>query len=308
MKIVKKEKTVYFFLGITFVFGGLALLLYFIDTRGAAGDFITVFGKLASIVVVIVGIGYFVLYGRFYQNKNVAISIEDGVLRFEDKSYLLDGSFLTLQMKTTPKKDMYQVTLFLEKNNKSQKIFERIVFNLNEMQEFLKLIKPYRKTKVCLVDEKPYKIQLFDGGFTYEGREILYDEVQSFDTVFIDTKGIPYLDIEIVLKNGDKIETRLNNGIKEYARAKYASLICQNGGKKFSPIACSKNYLGTIIFGADVIAMGLNYLFDWEVVRVFGVIMVIVTFFYVLISVPAIDELCEEVRQIQQEMDCNENY
>ena len=228
--ITKKEKVNYLYAGAALVISGIAVLLYLVETRGASGDFITVFGKLGSLVAIIYGVVYLVRYDRFSQDKDVKFDIEDGNLTFEDKSYPLEESFLTLQFTTTPKKDMYRVTLFLEKEAKAQKIFEHVVFDIDEMAKFLKLIKPYRKTQVCLVSETPRTIQLFKGGFAYEGREILYDEVEKFDAILVNINATIYLDVKIALKNGDTIEKRLTNGMEEYARAKYASLVFKNGG------------------------------------------------------------------------------
>ena len=200
MTIAKKEKKNYLYGGIALVVGGTIMMLYLVETRGPAGDFVTAFGKVSSLIAIIMGIVYLVRYDRFYQEKSVELDIQNDILVFEDESYPLEGCFLTLQMQTTPKKDMYRLTLFLEKkSDKAKRIFENIVFDVKEMAEFLKLIKPYRKTKVCLVSEKPYKIQLFQGGFTYEGREILYNEVEQFDTTLVDIGGDAYLDIEILV-------------------------------------------------------------------------------------------------------------
>lgn len=305
MIITKKEKKNYLYGGIVLVIIGGGVLLYLIQTRGSAGDFLTVFGKLASLIGVIIGVVYLVQYNKLYQDKDVKLDIKNDMLTFEGENYSLKDGILSSQFTTTPKKDMYRVTLYLEQENKVKKIFEHIVFDLNEMTEFLKLIKPYRKTQVCLVSTNPYKIELFEGGFTYEGREILYDEVEKFDTIFIDASGTTYLDIEIILKNGDKIQTRLINGIEEYARAKYASLLSQSNGKRVPQITCVNSNFGTVITITDIIIIVLNYFYDCNIFKFFGIAMVIITFLYLLFNTSDVNKLCEGVRKIQKKMDKN---
>lgn len=305
MKIVKKEKRNYLFSGLMLVVSGALIMIYLIETRGDAGDFSTVFGKLASLVSVIIGIVYLVRYSKFYQERDEEFDIKDNTLYFQDKSYPLQDSFLSLQFRQTPNADMFRVTLFLQYNQKTQKVFEHIVFDAHEMATFLKLIKPYRKSKTCLVDEEHWRIELFQEGFMYEKREIFYDEVEKFDTIFIDTKAAWYMDIDIVLKSGEKIDARLSNGYKEYARAQLAALFVQANGKEIPQIECTqRRKWGVFIAIIDIVIIALIYISGDEVFQFFGLVMGIVTYFYVTSSIDleTTIKICQEMKALQKKV------
>ncbi len=308
MTIEKKEKKSYLYTGFIFLFSGILLLFYLVKARGPVGDFITVFSKLFSVIVVIYGIIYLVRYNKFYQENDVKFVIKDNTLFFDDKEYSLKNKYLTLQFNQSPNKELFNVTLNLEEDKKSQTIFKDLVFSLYEMEEFLKLIKPYRKNDTCLLEDDPYKIKLFEDGFSFENREILYKEIQSFKTKLIDVSGALYLDIEIALKNNTKIEKRLTNGYTEYARAIYAKKLFEANSKEIPPIVCPKDgILGTLLAIIAPLTIFLLYIFDDSMLP-FAILVFVLVIFYAFFNNISEKKICKELLKIETDEKIKKEY
>lgn len=314
MLIKKKENNLYFYFGVIGFLAGFLLLFYLMSVKGSSGDFFTVFGKLFSIGLIIFGIVYFKRYEKFKQFKDVNIDIKRNEFIVEDKKYLLDNSYLTTSF--TKSDNLFCVSLWIEKDNKTVEVFKNFVLDLDEMANFLSMIKPYRKSNILLAKNESGKIKLFDGGFAFENREFFYEEIEKFDTELVITDSAYYLDIKILFKNSQMLEQRLNGGIKEYAKAMYAFLVFDS--KNFSKYSLEdylalfcpkKSYWGIIIFVLDIITAGL--IFYNEKFFALGAVMLFVTAFYPWFDNDFKRKLCKEIMkiylQIHYDKDLNEN-
>ena len=299
MNIQKKPKST-FYIGLSSVIVGGILLYYLMTTRGDAGDFITVFGKLFAVGLIINGIYHIIKYDQYSQLEDVAFDIANNKLQFKDKTYPLDGAYLTLRY--TRYKNLFRTTLWLEKDDEVVEIFKNVVFDIDEMANLLALIKPYRKSDICLAKAEFGKIKLFKDGFTYENREILYDEIEKFDTKLIEINSDYYLDIDIILKNGTHIENRLNGGIPEYAKALYASMQFDLGQEFEDEIVCphkSKAGLYTLIIDLGIVGY---ILYDHSFVESGIMLILFVTTIYAMFFDFSYQyKLCQEMQKIHKE-------
>ena len=298
MLIEAKEKPLYFYGGIAAVVSGVFLLYYLMTYHGAAGDFLTVFGKILSVVLIVFGVVYLVKYDRYKQAVDLLFDIREGKLFLNDMTYALENAYLTVSY--TKSDELFRTSLWLEKDGTTVEIFKHAVLNLEEMANFLTLIKPYRKSDLCLSKEEVGKIRLFEGGFAFENREIFYNEVEKFDTQWVKMSGQNFLDIHIVLKNSEQIDKRLVDGTQEYAKALYASMLFNRDEPlNFSLLCPPKSYLGYIVLISDLITVGL--IVYNEKFLPLGAVMLFVTTLYV--SFNANDErmLCKEIEKIHNE-------
>lgn len=305
MKITKKEITSLLYRGSVFLFGGLLLLFYLVNFVGVSDDFLPNFGKIASLVFIIVGITDLINYGKYLQDKEVEFIIENNILKYNGQIYPLKEAFLTLQ--STQKKDFFRISLWIERKEQLKQIFENVVFDTDEVVEFLKIIKPYRKTNVCLL-ESSERVKLFENGLIFENREILYDEIEKFETKRIEINSREYLDIVIVLKNGYKIEKRLDGGIKEYAKVIYAGMKFDASGLFFEE--CKSYFppaVGWIIGIIDVVVV-LQLLLGYGLFSSVAVVMFIITILYLAFNTNDSVELCKEIQKLHQQDESFQMY
>jgi len=309
VKIAKKDKKSLLYKGIFLLLGGIALLFYLVNFIGVSEDFLPNFGKLASLVMIIFGIANIYNYDRYSQDYEAYFSIKDNVLKFEEKRYDIKGAFLSIR--SLKKEDFYRVTLWIEKKEeKATTAFEDVVFNTDEMKQFLEMIKPYRKSQECLLDNEK-RVKLFDDGFIFENREILYDEIEKFETKLIKyNESNLYLDINIVLKNGDILDKRLNGGIKEYAKVIYARMKYE--GADFFIKNCPKNDMDIYDWGitiVDVTVILMAY-FGYELFEFLAIVMFFVTMLYLSARLDFSEtaELCKEIQRLQKEDVYNSVY
>ena len=296
MIILKKDKKIYLYIALTTIIGGVVLLFYLIEYRGASGDFLTVIGKLLSIISIISGITYMVKYNKYTQRENVHFHINDNLLVYNDKKYTLDNAYLTISYDTSDK--LFCTNLWIEKDNKAIEIFKNVVFNIEEMDKFLYIIKPYRKTNINLIKKEIGQIQLFNGGFTLKKREIFYNEIEKFDTQLIKTDGVDFLDIKIILKNGEKIEKRLVDGKKEYAKAIYANLIFEHNNSSKFDIGCNKKSIWWIIILFFNIFTILFIIYNNKFIEYGIFILLIVDTIYITFNNNSNIDLCQEIQKI----------
>ncbi len=257
MIISEKREAGFFLIGLGIAMGGAAMFLFILNLYGYSKDAFTIFGKLIAIGIIILGISIIITAIKFNQAEELKFEIKNNKLIFESRVYNLENSFLIVDFEKDKDYDgKYRVTLKLEKKDNLKTIFEKIVLNEDEMKEFLRLIKPYRKSDICLLEDKENKIiRYFKGGFVFENRDILYKDIKWFKTEITQINGPRYLDVEIGLKNGDIISKRLNGSKKEYAQVIYTQMIYENGGKK-PQVICKEykeaKYTG-YLFGLNII-------------------------------------------------------
>ena len=124
--VKQKENKFYLYGGFGAFLIGVFLLFDLISVKGSSGDFITVFGKLFSIGLIIFGIVYINKHSKYKQSKDAKISIENNKLIVDDKEYLLDKSYLSVRF--TKSGALFNLSLWKEKDNKSVEIFKDFIF------------------------------------------------------------------------------------------------------------------------------------------------------------------------------------
>ncbi len=131
--------------------------------------------------------------------------IKNNILYFNKNKFDLQNSYLFFHLYECG--DNITVALYQEKRDKIVTIFSKIIFNRNELLEFLKLIKPYRKFNAFPWDKFNTNSTLYvcRDGFIIDGREIFYSEVKKVDweTTFLHyyTHKIRTIELYIYLKN-----------------------------------------------------------------------------------------------------------
>ncbi len=253
MKITTKANSEYLQLGVAFIV--IAIGLFFaLGLLDASAKELMGLGRFFALVLFIFGVAKIHKFHQFKQEKEAAFEIKNKKVIFNNQEYLLENGYLSVEFKEED--ELYKVSLWLEKDKKTIQIFEDIVLNKDEMHSFLQLIKPYRKTDICLVEnkenaainkktivndkkdnssknqtlEKDELIMLFDKGLIINKREIFYSEIVKFLAEMTEFHGKRYVDIEIILKNKAKIKERLSNQ-NDHAKALYAKHFFNLQGK-----------------------------------------------------------------------------
>lgn len=147
---------------------------------------------------------------NYCKQENICtIEIKNNILHFTQKEFFLEDSYLFFRLEACSTNAA--VSLHQEKDAKIITIFQKVIFNPLEFQEFLKLIQPYRKFDVF-----PWKKNMTYGtlyvckhGFIVGGREFFYHEVEKFEWgTEIYYKRLARFEratMYIDLKNGEKI-------------------------------------------------------------------------------------------------------
>jgi len=288
--VSKKNTSIYLIIGLfLFLFG-----VWIISSLGYENEFLPVFGKLIGIGIVIFGIFFIVQFVKLSQPDDYEIVIKDDYLLFNDKKFSLQQSKLTIEF--LRKEPIMRVTLRVENKNNTQIVFKNLVFYDTELKELLEMIRPYLKNETLVekIEEKNETIRLFENGFALNNREFYYHEIKDIQTTLIDGGTYYLLEYKIVLKNGEIIEKKLNDGSSEYAKAIYTKLKLQN----ITTLYCDENKIisGYVILGLDIITAILIY-FN-EVFWILGGIMFLVTIFYINNNSSYQIELCKKVREL----------
>ena len=172
------------------------------------------------------------------QNKEHELKVKNDTLYFDKKQFLLTESYLFFRLEECGKNAV--VSLYQEKDAKVITIFSQIIFTPTEFEEFLQLIKPYRK-----FDTFPWKrynthktLYVCKKGVIINGRELFYGEIETIDwatkVIYNMNARIENVTIDIELKNGEKIiETFRNAKDILYAKLLYISLGLE--GKDIAP-------------------------------------------------------------------------
>jgi len=232
MKITQKANNEYLQLGVAYILIAVVLFIFLGYMDLSAKEIMGV-GRFFSLILLIFGLVKLYKYHQFKQEKEAFFEIKNGKIIYDDKEYPLLKGYLTVEFKEED--ELYKVSLWLEKDKNTIQIFEDIVFNKDEMHSFLKLIKPYRKTDISLLENKINEektidnelkkdelqenqklengnlITLFNKGLMVEKREILYSEIANFLANITVINEKRYVDIDIVLKNKTEIKERLNS-------------------------------------------------------------------------------------------------
>ena len=305
MIIQQKEKPLYFYGGLIAIIIGGFFLFYLMDYKSESGDFLTVMGKLFSLTCVILGIISALRYDKYRQPKDVSLEIDENNLIYNDKEYPLSESYLTTNY--TKSSDFFRTTLWLEKDDTATEIFKNVVLNLEEMANFLDIIKPYRKSNVCLAKKSRGKITLFNGGFIFEKREILYTEIEKFETIIVKTDGRDYLDIEVVLKNGEKIDKRLIDGNHEYAQALYAEILFKDKELSKIDFNCPKKSIWWIVVVVFNLAIVGFITYNNQFVEVGISVILLITTVYATFRKTSVIALCQEIQKIYEQEHADDN-
>ena len=272
MTVSKKNTFIFFIVGIVFFIFGIWLIDSFKKESWFLGAFV---GILVGIWSVVVGISMVINFFKLYQAVDVKIDIKDDYLIFEDEKYPLKDAKITVEF---PYIDpITRVTLRIERKNKIETVFEDLVFYDRELKELLELIKPYLKHKDILEKiEKKETLILFEDGFALNNRDFYFDEVEYIETTLV-SSGTYYLDLKIVLKNGEIISERLTGGSDEYAKAIFLEL--KYKGVKFISCGEDKKKVLYTILAIDVIVAILIY-FDERFWSLGGVMFFINSFYF----------------------------
>jgi len=298
MTIMKKEKQIYFYGGMVAIIIGGVLLFYLMTYKGASGDFPTVAEKLLSLFCIISGTTYLIKYNNYIQYQDVSLDIEENDFVYNEKKYSLNEVYLTVSY--TKSGGFFRSSLWLEKDDIATEIFKNIVFDIDEMANFLYMIKPYRKSDVCLAKKDIGKITLFYGGFAFQKREILYNEIEKFDITVIKADGRDFLDIKLILKNRDKIEERLIDGIQEYAKAIYAHMLFEHDGFLAFDLDCPKESIWWIIVLCFNLAVVGVITYNHQFIEIGIAVILLVTTVYISFSSSFDIALCQEVQKIHE--------
>ena len=324
MLIKQKANNEYLKLGIALI--GIAILLFFalVSVDFPAGNIAGGLGKFFSLILFIFGLAKMQTYHEYKQEKEITFDIKNKKAFCNDTEYLLANAYMSIDFKQSD--DFYQVTLWHETKTKTVAIFEDVVLDSGEMQNFLELIKPYRKTEICLLENQAIKseentkvvdetvneqcekvkeiqkvqrnrlIGLFDKGLIVENREILYNEIVSFSATITKKYEKRYLDVNIVLKNGAEIKVRLKDE-NEQAKALYAHLFFTLEGKiSQEDYICERYNFWVAFVILTLLAVGFSGELGW--IAIIVAFYISVSYFGTLIEFFYKKSLCKKVQEI----------
>jgi len=146
MLIKQKANDVKLQLGIAYIVIAIVLFVALGSLESTAKDIMGV-GRFFSLILFIAGLVNIQKYHQYKQEKELFFDIKDQKIFYKDEEHPLKG-FLSITFKEED--GFYLVSLWDE----DRQIFEDVVFDKEEMEEFLALIKPYRKTDICLLENE----------------------------------------------------------------------------------------------------------------------------------------------------------
>ncbi len=218
MQVVIREKNRYgyFLVSLILFVGGLVMLF---GIKG--GEFLPTMGRLAGFLSAVVGVVYFSRFMRLSLPQTHTIAIEDHIVRYDKTPH----AFATLTFSKEQLEDSCLVSLWAKKGDKQEEIFKKVPFSHEEFEQFIKLIQPYLAHEELpqKITEEEDRIILFDNGFAVDGKEFLYDELQSIETVVVFGDSTENLKMNLILKNGTW-DLFFFDRLSEMAKALYADM------------------------------------------------------------------------------------
>ena len=156
------------------------------------------------------------------------ISVVDDNFRIDDKTFSLQDAYLFFRLKDCGENSA--VSLFMEKSQDVETIFQDMIFNPSEFKTFLSLIVPYSKFNTFLWKSNTNgTLFVCKSGFMVEGRALFYDEVESIEwktkVHYNMTAKMEVVWLYVALKNGEGIKAYFADA-KEvlYAKLMYISM------------------------------------------------------------------------------------
>ena len=324
MKISKKANNKFLQLGFTYIIIAVAMFIA-LGYLGKSAKELMGLGRFFALILLIFGLAKIHKFHQFKQEKEETFEIKDKKVIFNNQEYLLENGYLSVEFKEED--EFYKVSLWLEKDKNTIQIFEDIVFNKDEMHSFLKLIKPYRKTDICLLENKENLeineektidnelkkdelqenqklengdlITLFNKGLMVEKREILYSEIANFLANITVINEKRYVDIDIVLKNKTEIKERLNS-YDDQAKALYAKRFFElKGDISKDDYPCYKYNFWVAFVILILIAAGFSGKFGF--IAVIAALFLAVIYFASLIDFFYHKDICKKVQKIIEE-------
>ena len=162
------------------------------------------------------------------QSRVYEFTIKEDTLLFDTKRFPLKNNTLFFKLLSCgePKK----ISLYVSDNKEVQNIFENVIFDDAEYEQFISLVKPYKKLK-RLIPKKTNLSALYvcQEGFALEGEEFLYDEIASFE---IETRYSGYVssnvaDVIFQTVEGQTVKKRfiLDRAMKTMAKLLYIQTV-----------------------------------------------------------------------------------
>ncbi len=209
MTISKKSAEELLYKSIFYGTIGVFALIYIVSGKQKIDDIFIFLAFAFAIFLIIKGLWHFIEIKECKQESEYKFDIKNNILYFNKNKFDLQNSYLFFHLNECG--DNISVALYQEKRDKIITIFSKIIFNRNELLEFLKLIKPYRKFNAFPWDKFNTNKTLYvcKDGFIIDGREIFYNEVKKMDweTKFNHnmTAKTRIVTLYIDLKNGENI-------------------------------------------------------------------------------------------------------
>ena len=297
MVIQRKEQPWMLLWGFALFLVGLITLALLMQQKGHV-DILTALGRLMSILMMLAGIGQIVLYAKTNQVEDLTVKIKDDRLFLNQESYNLKGAYLSVELEA--KAQRYRVTLRLERKKEVKVLFENVVMDEAELKEFLALIRPYRKSDVCLKDVTG-EFELMQEGFIIDGREILYNEIKSFQAVEVHSNVGDYVELTIHLKNSDIIITSVSGDAKMRAKPLFAAMRFRYNDFSDWPLDCPKEKkLNKFILILGPVAFAL--LFTTPTLFLIGAVMFYGVMYYIYrySRNDSQSRMCRYIRELQK--------
>jgi len=214
MTISKKSAEELLYKSIFYTLIGVFALIYIVSGKQKI-DNIFIFSAFAfASFLIFKGLWHFIEIKECKQESKSLFDIKNDILYFNKNKFDLQNSYLFFHLNECG--DNITVALYQEKRDKIVTIFSKIIFNRNELLEFLKLIRSYRKFNAFPWDKFNTNSTLYvcRDGFIIDGREIFYSEVKKVDweTTFHYemTARIRIVTFYIYLKNGKRVKGRFD--------------------------------------------------------------------------------------------------
>ena len=173
------------------------------------------------------------------------ISVVDDNFRIDDKTFPLQDAYLFFRLKDCGENSA--VSLFMEKSQDVETIFQDMIFNPSEFKTFLSLIVPYSKFNTFLWEtDTSGTLFVCKRGFMVEGRSLFYNEVKRINwktEVFHHmTAKTEIVRLYVGLKNGTVVKAYIiHTNEALYAKLIYVSMRVNSekiekvtGNKKFA--------------------------------------------------------------------------
>ena len=213
IKKKRRDRRFYRFLAFSIVLGALSFYFAGIETKDDFGIGIL---KMACFLGASFSFLKFLEYFYPLLHKDIECYISQNNLFCDGKKYNLSlkDTYLTIKFQTIA--ELYSVSLWVDRKYDKKTVLDDVILTNDELDELLKLIQPYRKSKLDLKNVKGFT--LFEEGFIINRIEIFYDDVDKFEAEFFEDSHVVKLTIR--LKNGETIYYRALSG-NEYFKIRY---------------------------------------------------------------------------------------